>query len=188
MTLPNLITVARFLLAPLVVWALLNDRQGLALAVFVVAGLSDGIDGFIARAFDQRSELGAWLDPAADKLLLVTIYLMLGWTGGVPDWLVVMIVTRDGLIVGAVVLSSLMGTALEMKPLFVSKANTTAQIALAALVLAQNVVIAPVPDLTRALVVLTAFLTLSSGFAYVLTWMRVMSASPETFPHDHQQD
>jgi cardiolipin synthase (CMP-forming) len=177
MTIPNIITIGRFLLVPLVIWAMINGFYGLAFASFLLAGISDALDGFIARHFDQRSELGAWIDPAADKLLLVSIYLMLGWEAHLPNWLVVLIVSRDGLIIGAILLSSLMGTTLEMRPILVSKANTAAQIALAAVVLSGLAGLNPWPALTPIMIWATAFLTLASGFAYVQGWMRTMSAA-----------
>ncbi|MGL4404222.1 MAG: CDP-alcohol phosphatidyltransferase family protein [Notoacmeibacter sp.] len=176
MTLPNFITIGRFLMVPLVVWSLLNAQFMAAFACFLIAGISDGVDGFIARHFNQRSELGAWLDPAADKLLLVSVYIMLGWLGELPSWLVVLVVSRDGLIVGAIILSSIMGTMVEMKPLLVSKANTFVQIALAALVLAELALIGNSSFLHQSMVFVTAFLTLASGIAYVRGWMRMMSA------------
>ena len=176
MTIPNFITIGRFLMVPLVVSSLLNEQFPLAFACFLIAGISDGVDGFIARHFDQRSELGSWLDPAADKLLLVSVYLMLGWLGELPSWLVVLVASRDGLIVGAIILSSVMGTMVEMKPLLVSKANTFMQIALAAMVLAELALIGNWPVTREVMVFVTAFLTLASGIAYVRGWMRMMSA------------
>ena len=176
MTIPNFITIGRFFMVPLVVWSLLNMQYPAAFACFLIAGISDGVDGFIARHFDQRSNLGAWLDPAADKLLLVSVYLMLGWLGELPSWLVVLVVSRDGLIVGAIILSSVMGTMVEMKPLLVSKANTFMQIALAALVLAELAWIGQLKTVREIMVFVTAFLTLASGIAYVRSWMRMMSA------------
>ena len=163
-------------MVPLVFWSLLNGQYPLAFACFLIAGISDGVDGFIARHFDQRSELGAWLDPAADKILLVSVYILLGWLGELPNWLVVLVVSRDALIVGAIVLSSLMGTAIEMKPLLISKANTFIQIALAALVLAELALIGAWPVARNFFVYFSAILTLASGIAYVRDWMRIMSA------------
>ena len=89
MTVANLITILRFLLVPVVVLALLQSRVDWALAGFLVAGISDGVDGFVARQFDQRSELGAYLDPMADKLLLVSVFVVLGYMGELPLWLVI---------------------------------------------------------------------------------------------------
>ena len=122
---------------PGVVYALLTGRMDWAFAGFLVAGISDGVDGFIARHFNQRSKLGAYLDPMADKLLLVSVFVVLGFMGELPLWLVIAAVSRDALIVCAVLLSTVMGNPVEMKPLMVSKANTAVQIVLAAVVLAE---------------------------------------------------
>ncbi len=162
-------------MVPVVIWSLLNGQYVMAFACFLIAGISDGVDGFIAGRFNQRSELGAWIDPAADKLLLVSVYLMLGWLGELPDWLVVLVVSRDAMIVGAIVLSSMMGKTVEMKPLFVSKANTFMQIALAAMVLAELALIGRLPLTREIMVFATVFLTLASGIAYVRAWVRMMS-------------
>src|SRR5690606_31332478 len=137
LTVPNLITLIRLLLVPSVVFALLTGYMGWAFAGFLLAGISDGIDGFIARHFDQRSELGAYLDPMADKLLLVSVFVVLGYMGELPLWLVIAAVSRDALIVSAVLLSTIMSHPVKVRPLFVSKANTLVQIVLAALVLGE---------------------------------------------------
>jgi cardiolipin synthase (CMP-forming) len=179
MTLPNAITLMRLLLVPLVVWALLTGSFTVAFAGFLIAGISDGVDGFIARNFNQRSRLGAWLDPAADKLLLVSVFVLLGWLGELPLWMVVLFVSRDAMIVGAIILSSLMGTVVEMRPIVLSKLNTAVQIALAALVLAELALIGMVPVLRSVLMWLAVGLTLASGFAYVRDWARLMAVDPD---------
>lgn len=131
LTIPNLITILRFVLVPAVVLAMLNMRWDWAFAGFLVAGISDGVDGFIARRFNQHSRLGAYLDPMADKVLLVSVFVVMGFIGQLPLWLVVTMVSRDALIICAVLLSTIMAHPVEMKPLYVSKANTAAQIVLA---------------------------------------------------------
>eukprot|EP01132_Coremiostelium_polycephalum_P007243 gene7243-8919_t len=135
-TIPNYITIFRFILVPFIVMALLSGSVGAALVGFVIAGVSDGVDGYIARRYDQRSELGAYLDPMADKLLLVTLFVVLGFLNELPVWLVVIVVSRDILIISAVLLSTVMANPVEMRPLFVSKANTALQIVLVAFTLA----------------------------------------------------
>jgi cardiolipin synthase (CMP-forming) len=175
MTVPNFITLMRFLLVPPVIWGLMSGEYLIAFLGFLIAGISDGVDGFIARHYNQRTELGAWLDPAADKLLLVSVFVLLGWLGELPGWLVVLFVSRDVMIVGAIILSSLMGTTLEMRPIFVSKMNTAVQIGLAALVLAELALVGELALARTVLIVFAAFLTLASGFAYVLSWTRLMS-------------
>ncbi len=119
-TIPNLITILRFLLVPAVVLAMLQSRWGWAFTGFIVAGVSDAVDGFVARNFNQRSRLGAYLDPMADKVLLVSVFVVLGIIGELPLWLVVAAVSRDALIICAVLLSTVMGQPVEMRPLLVS--------------------------------------------------------------------
>ena len=124
MSIPNLITLGRVILVPVVFWLLLTGELKAAFLVFVVAGISDAVDGFLAKRFNWETELGAYLDPIADKLLIVCIFIALGVTGRLPSWLVIMVVSRDVLIVIAVVLSWLLGNPTPMKPLAVSKINT----------------------------------------------------------------
>ncbi len=180
MTIPNAITLLRLFLVPAVVYALLEGATGWALAGFVVAGLSDGVDGLIARRWPaQRSELGAWLDPLADKLLLVSVFVMLGLMQEIPLWLVVAAVTRDVLIMGAVMLADLMGRPMAMRPLAVSKANTAAQILLAAVVLTELAFAAAFGWLRLALVAVVGLLTAASAAAYLVAWLRHMSGHGE---------
>ena len=179
-TLPNLITIFRFLLVPGVIFALLTDKMGWALAGFVLAGVSDGVDGFIARHFNQRTELGAYMDPMADKLLLVSVFVVLGFMGELPLWLVIAAVSRDGLIVCAVVLSTVMANPVEMKPLFISKANTAMQIILAATVLAELAFEAQFGAVRVALISVSGLLTVSSAAAYLVGWLRHMSGHGES--------
>jgi cardiolipin synthase (CMP-forming) len=180
MTIPNLITILRFLLVPGVVFALLTDKMGWALAGFLVAGISDGIDGFIARQFNQRTELGAYMDPMADKILLASVFVVLGYMGELPLWLVIAAVSRDGLIVCAVLLSTVMGNPVAMKPLFVSKANTAVQIVLAAVVLGELAFTLQVGPSREALIVVSGLLTGASAAAYLVGWLRHMSGYGET--------
>lgn len=135
-SLPNIITVARILAVPLLVWLIAEERFHEAFWLFVAAGVSDAMDGFIARTFRARTKLGGYLDPIADKAMLVAVFLVLGYEALVPLWLVVLIVLRDIIIVGGVSVLTLMKERLAMQPLWISKVNTFAQIALAALVLA----------------------------------------------------
>jgi cardiolipin synthase len=138
MTIPNFITIGRLLAVPLVIMMIIQGRWDLAFGLFIFAGVSDAVDGLIARRFDMRSELGAYLDPVADKALLVSIYLTLAITGIIPAWVAILVIFRDILIVSGVILSWLLENPVEMKPLIVSKLNTFAQIAFAAALLAAN--------------------------------------------------
>lgn len=180
--LPNLISIARLFLVPVVIVALVAGRWDLAFGCFVVAGVSDAVDGFLARRFDQRTELGAYIDPLADKALLVSIYVTLAVVGAVPGWLAVIVVSRDVMIVGAVMLSWLLGRPVEIRPLGVSKLNTGAQIAFAGLVLgarALDVEATPTAMLAWGLGIgLVAVLTLASAAAYLAAWLAHMSEEP----------
>ena len=126
--LPNLISLMRLLLVPLTVWLILSEAYGWAFTTFLVAGISDGVDGFLARRFDWRTRLGAYLDPLADKALVVSVFVTLGFLKLIPAWLVITVVSRDVLIIGAVLLSRLMDHPVRVAPLMVSKVNTVAQI------------------------------------------------------------
>ncbi|UCI06544.1 CDP-alcohol phosphatidyltransferase family protein [Mesorhizobium sp. B1-1-8] len=179
MTIPNMITIMRLLLVPAVVLAMLDTRWDWAFAGFVIAGVSDGVDGFIARRWNQSSRLGAYLDPIADKLLLVSVFVVLGFARELPLWLVVTMVSRDALIVCAVLLSSVMAHPVEMKPLFVSKANTAVQIVLAALVLGELAFAVHLGQARPALILLSGALTVASAAAYLVTWLRHMSGNGE---------
>ena len=175
MTIPNFITLLRFLMVPAVVYALLVGEMLPAFVIFVIAGLSDGVDGFIARHFDQQSELGAYLDPVADKLLLVTVFIMLAILGFLPQWLAVLVVSRDVLIVMAVLVSSLMAQPVDMNPILVSKANTAIQIALLSLVLAELALGIRLGELTTILIYVVAALTILSAAAYFKVWIDHMA-------------
>src|ERR1700692_2506328 len=101
-SIPNIITLGRILLVPIIVWAIASSQMEIAFGVFIVAGVSDAVDGFLAKRFNMASELGALLDPLADKALLVSIYVALGIWGAVPRWIVILVVSRDIMIVTAV--------------------------------------------------------------------------------------
>ncbi len=180
MTIPNIITILRFLLVPAIIWALLSGEMAWAFALFLIAGISDGVDGFIARHFNQQSRLGAYLDPVADKLLLVCVFVVLGLMGELPLWLVVLAVSRDALIIVAVMLSTVMGHPVTVKPLFVSKANTAVQIILAAVALADLAFVLDLATVRGVLVVVSGLLTVASAAAYLVAWLSHMAGYAET--------
>ena len=177
MTVANLITVLRFVLVPAVVYCMIADRLGLAFAGFLVAGISDGVDGFVARHFNQRTTLGAYLDPMADKVLLVSVFVVLGFQGELPLWLVIAAVSRDALIICAVLLSTVMANPVAMRPLMVSKANTAVQIVLAATVLCELAFATDFGWLRPALIYLSGVLTVASAGAYLVGWLTHMSGN-----------
>lgn len=175
MTIPNLITIARLLIVPIVIVAILQGQWSTAFVLFVVAGVSDGIDGFIARRFDMRSEFGAYIDPLADKALLVSIYVTLAVVGVLPAWLAVVVVFRDATIVAAVMLSWVMSRPVAIRPLMLSKLNTAAQIGFAALVLSTKAFGVGLAGLDDVLMLVLAALTVASAGAYLAGWMRHMA-------------
>jgi cardiolipin synthase len=176
MTIPNLITIGRLIIVPFLIVMIMQGRWETAFVLFVAAGVSDAADGFIARHFDMRSEFGAYIDPIADKALLVSIYVTLAIVGAIPGWLAIVVVSRDAMIVGAVLLSWIMGRPVEIKPLLVSKLNTTAQIAFAAFALGSNAFGIEVGEAVRlAMMWVVAALTVASAGAYLGGWLRHMS-------------
>lgn len=174
-SLPNLVSFGRLLCVPLAVWLMLDNQMFLAFWVVVVAGLSDAVDGFIAKRFNLRTELGAYLDPLADKALLVSAYVTLGYLHHIPGWLVILVVFRDlTIVIGAVVIYAIAGS-FKSRPTLISKVNTGLQIALAVTVLSRLALEFDDMGLTRLLVPLVAATTIVSGIAYLVHWARKLS-------------
>jgi cardiolipin synthase (CMP-forming) len=179
-SIPNLITLARILSVPLVVWAITSGEMLIAFILFLAAGVSDAIDGFLAKRFNMASEVGAYLDPLADKALIVSIYVSLGIAEAIPRWLVILVVSRDIMIIGAFMLLWLIGRPMQVKPLLVSKLNTVAQMVFACLVLASlgfrfDAGIAGLLGMAAV-----AVLTLLSIAFYVAEWTRHIGPSEPT--------
>jgi cardiolipin synthase (CMP-forming) len=154
------------------VWAIAAGEMKFAFLLFLLAGLSDLVDGYLAKRFNMATELGAFLDPLADKALIVSIYVTLGIAGAIPRWLVILVVSRDIMIVGAIILSWLMNNPVELKPLKVSKLNTVAQILLALVVLASLAFEFEAWWAIQGLTALVTILTLASVGLYLRQWVR----------------
>jgi cardiolipin synthase len=177
LTIPNLLSVARMALVPLFVLSILDGRVGRALWVFAAAGISDALDGFIARVWRQQSALGLYLDPAADKLLLVCAYVVLaipnlhaGYT--IPAWISALVVTRDIVIVVVALTLYLAAGIKRFPPSPISKVNTLAQVAAVILVLLAGVM--PSFELAAAIAVhAVAVLTFGSGIDYIYRTNRI---------------
>ncbi len=176
MNFANAISLARLCAAPLVIWLILTDELAVAFWLFVAASVSDAVDGYIAKHYGTATLLGAFLDPIADKALLVGTYIALGDYDDVgkllPLWLVILVVFRDMAIIGGALLFRLLTRTLSMEPLMISKVNTVAQIVLAAVMLGNLGVDFGWPVVTDALIYIVAVTTLSSGVAYVVEWTR----------------
>jgi cardiolipin synthase len=173
---PNLITLGRLVLVPVAIDMIASQAWTGAFVVFVAAGLSDAVDGFLARRLGLRSELGALLDPLADKALLVSIYVALAVAAVVPPALAILVVSRDVMIVGAVLISWVLGKPLEIRPLLISKLNTAAQILFAGSVLGAQAFGLTLSVWFAAGLVIVAGLTLASAAVYLAQWLRYMSS------------
>ncbi|MBW1829697.1 MAG: CDP-alcohol phosphatidyltransferase family protein [Deltaproteobacteria bacterium] len=179
MTVPNLITSLRIILTPIFIIYLIDDKTLPALIVFTIAGLSDAADGFIARVFNQKSKLGAILDPIADKLLLVTAFVMLSVKDFVPSWLTVIVISRDLLILLAVLILFLSKENVEMRPAFISKITTCLQLATVFNVLFADYF----PDFHQFSIYLfwaTGLMSVTSFLHYLRQWFRIMGEDQPT--------
>ena len=185
LSIPNLITLGRILLVPVVVWAITAGEMRIAFVLFLAAGISDAVDGFLAKRFGMATELGAYLDPLADKAMLVSIYVALGIADAIPGWLVILVVSRDIMIVAAVILSWVVARPVVVKPLVVSKFNTAVQIVLATAVLASLAFGWDLGWFLAACIGAVAILTLASIAGYMREWVRHMGpAQPPREPSD----
>lgn len=185
-TIPNLLTLLRMGMVPLFIIALLNARPGQALLIFTAAGITDALDGFIARFWKQQSLLGAYLDPIADKLLLTSAYVVLSFPSlnqgtQIPIWVTVLVIARDVLIVAVALILYLAAGFRKFPPSILSKINTACQVVAVVLVLAS----ATLPDLRwfELLADITLYLvgglTVASGLDYVFRasrWERPSSS------------
>lgn len=184
--LPNIITIARIALVPVMILLLKEQDYAAGLIVFVIAGASDALDGYLAKRLNVQSRLGAILDPVADKLLLVSAYVMLTVLGHIPFWLVLVVVFRDLLIVGGYMLYTSHAGPVKMRPSILSKLNTLMQIALVTVILAQQAAGLAWP-LAEVLVYVVLVTTVVSGAHYTWSWMIMKDIEP-AHPGDHRHD
>jgi len=169
---PNALTLARLVSVPAAVKLIADGQMTMAFWLFIASGVTDALDGTLARLLNARTVLGAYMDPLADKLLLVSIYLLLGWLGHLPVWLIVLVVVRDLLIVSVAAMSWLLFGATRIRPLWLSKANTAAQLFLAGLVLGSLGLGFEADRAIEVLVWTVALTTVASGVAYLWAWVR----------------
>lgn len=180
LNLPNLISLGRLLLVPLAIWLILRGHYGIAFWVFVVAGVSDALDGFIAKHFDRRTRLGALLDPIADKALLVSMFVTLGLADQLWTSLVILVVFRDVMIIGGFLLIQAFSVPKRYDPLYISKINTGLQIALIAFVLARLGLGADPSTIDAILSYAVMLTTILSGLLYLVRWTRILAHSEQT--------
>ncbi len=167
---PNLLTVLRIVLIVPFSYFLITGHYQNAFLVFVIAGISDGVDGFLARHFNWRSRFGAIADPLADKLLLVTTYILLTWLGELPLWLVLLIFGRDSIIVFGGLLFHYKVYRFDVQPTLLGKLCTFIQITYVVVLLLHLAGHAPLEPLIDSGVYLVAGITLLSGLNYIHIW------------------
>lgn len=177
---PNILSAIRLLLAPVAAWLIINSIDLPALLVFGVAGFSDALDGFLAKKFGLASRFGAWLDPIADKLLMLATFLSLTYMHAVPVWLTALVIGRDIAIVIGVLIARALDMPLNVAPLLVGKASTVVQVLYVAFVLLVLTLNADWPQAKTAGVLMVALLALWSGLAYALVWFRAAAAGRRT--------
>ena len=172
---PNIITLMRLLLVPVIIVTIGQGNWMLAFVCFSVAGISDAIDGTIAHRYSMQTELGAYLDPIADKALLVSIFVMLSIVGLVPSWVAIMVVSRDIMIVGGILLAWLMGSPMPINPHMVSKLNTLIQISFAGLVLGMQAFSLRIDWVVEYGIIAVAALTSASMATYLAQFTKHMA-------------
>lgn len=168
---PNIISIFRIGLVVPIAYYLWYQNYLIALVLFLIGGLSDGLDGFLARRYKWQTDLGVILDPMGDKLMMTASYILLGWHNVLPWWLVALVISRDLIIVtGTLLYKKIIGAA-KLKPLFISKLNTVCQIVLVLISMLSQIITFPSIIVTSTLwiVVIT---TLLSGYAYINEWGR----------------
>jgi cardiolipin synthase len=166
MNVPNFLTILRILSIPVFVIFLLYDHLFIALLVFIGAGITDGLDGLIARVFNQRTTIGAYLDPIADKLILLTSFIVLAILGIIPGWLTVIVIARDVIILLGVLILQLTSHKIEIKPIFMGKASTVMQLVTVAWALVTPFSMV-MKSIFPAIIWVTAGLTALSGLFYI---------------------
>jgi len=165
--LPNLITLARLLSVPIIVVFILSHDLLPAFILFALAGASDALDGFVARIFKARTTFGAYLDPLADKALPIGVYVSLGKIGLIDLWVVILVVFRDVVIVGGILLLFLFESSISMRPLVISKINTVLQLSFALFILAEGDHLLDLPNMTLYFSYLVVAITITSGISYI---------------------
>jgi cardiolipin synthase (CMP-forming) len=167
---PNLLTLLRIASTPVLVMLLTYELFNYALLLFVLAGISDGLDGYIAKRFNCETRLGATLDPVADKILLVSCFIVLAVMNHIPFWLLVVVVFRDIVIVGGYLLLVILEGGVSMNPSRISKLNTLFQICLIAAVLIKLASDLELSTIVWGLIAAVTATSVLSGIHYVWLW------------------
>jgi cardiolipin synthase len=176
MNIPNSLTLLRILLVPVFIECMTYGAYGLALLVLVLAGLTDAVDGVLARRWNQQTRLGMLLDPLADKLLLTSAFLSLSMLHLVPSWLVIMVVSRDVILLLGTALAHVTGTQIDMTPTFWGKGTTLLQLCYVLMVVLLTWLDLSLSMVTPLVAAMVGF-TLTSGFHYIYRSYRHINAS-----------
>jgi len=178
MTIPNLITILRVVLAPIFIIYIINDRILGSLIIFLIASISDALDGFIARIFHQKSDFGAYLDPMADKILLVSAYITLAVLKMIPPWLAILIISRDVIILLGVLILYMNRHPLKVHPSLLSKSTTCLQIGTILMILSSGYL--TIESIKIYAFWVTAGLTIGSGLQYIRTGLIILTKDEKT--------
>jgi cardiolipin synthase len=177
MNIPNIVSITRILITPFFVILLIKKMFFFALLVFALAGISDALDGLLARYFNQHTILGSYLDPLADKLLLTSAFVSLAILKVVPGWLTVIVITRDVLIFLGIAMIAIMGKKIAIKPSLVSKCTTVVQLLTIFLILLDNQFAIREWVILWPFYWITAFLTITSGLDYIIKGLKMLQES-----------
>jgi len=169
LSIPNILTLLRILMTPVIVYMVLTHQAWLAVILMVIAGITDMLDGAIARYFNQRTTVGAYLDPLADKILLISLFVSLFFIGKLPLFIFLAVVFRDAIIIFGAIAYEMVTRQLNMEPSLIAKATTFMQISYVALLLLDMAT--PISSLFVSLVMWVVFvLTCTSGVQYMVMW------------------
>ena len=178
--LPNILSLVRIILVPLILWLLIQDLYIISAIIITMVGLTDYFDGYLARKYNSESLVGFYLDAIADKVLIITIYLVLGIKLLLPTYLIILIIFREALVSGAYLLKFLLDLKFNLKPILISKINTFLQIALIVFVclltvnqLNQSEKVIFVRDSLIAIVTIT---TIVSSLIYIIIWLKAVGS------------
>jgi len=177
MNIPNFLSLLRIILVPVIVIFLIQGSYTKALIAFVIAGLTDALDGAVARILNKQTKLGSFLDPLADKILLSTSFIALAIFSLIPSWLAVIVISRDFMILLGIVILSMMSVAYEIKPIFVSKVTTTLQIATVFFALLLKTFTYDIISYNLIIILswLTASFTIISGLIYIIKGIKFIN-------------
>lgn len=181
MNLPNFISLGRLFLTPLLIWLIVSDHLDTAFWIFLIAGVSDILDGLLARLLKNQTTIGRYLDPIADKVLLIAVFITLGVKGYISEWLVILVVFRDVMILGGALILHISNKPVAIKPIMISKVNTFFQIVLVGSVLGQPLIGLSF-SLLEVLFYITSATTIISGITYVIKWIRELNDNESTMP------